>query len=151
MHETCSLVVEEFQAAQAATSSIFLGVILALLNRNIGASGQLAQGFREWQVLVGHYESHCVSSLTTTKAAIRLPTRADVERGGLFVVKGTVSLEISTCPLQIEAVGRDKLDDVRRSEDLLNGFIGDARHRGRIVAWHGGLPNHQTRRNCEEM
>ena len=135
MQEARGLIVEEFESAQPSTPSVFLRIEFAFFDRYVGTSGQFTQSFRERQVFVCHDEPHGISSFSATEAAVGLPPGTDVERRSLFVVERAVSLEVSACPFQVEPVGCDKFYNVRSAEDLLNGFIGDAWHLFRTLAW----------------
>ena len=151
VHEAGSLVVEELEAAEVTSSTVFLRVVLCLLNGDIGPRGQLVKSLREGEVFVGHHESHRIPALAAAKAAIGLSAGADIKGGSLFVVKGTVGFEVGARPLEIQPVGRNEVHDVGRAEDLLDDFIWDAGHRHVILADPGRLPIHLGGDECEEM
>ena len=66
-------------------------------------------------------------------------------------MKRAVGFEVRACPLEVEPIGCNEVYDVGRTEDLLDNFIWDARHRQPILAGPGRLPIHLGGRECEEM
>ena len=120
-------VVEFFDPRDAAADFVGFGVEYVLDYGNAGALCEFLNGFDEGDVFVVHHEAHCVAALFTSEAVIELLGGADIEGGGLFVVKRAVAFVIASGPFEWE-IGTDQVHDVSGIEDLFNGFFRNAAH-----------------------
>jgi len=68
----------------------------------MGAIGQAAQGLHEINVFIFANEGENVAPLVAAEAMKKLALRADVEAGGLFLVKGARAVKLA--PLRLSGM-----------------------------------------------
>ena len=94
---------------------------------NAGETCQLLDGVNKFEAFVLHEETHGRPVRLAAEAMVELLGWAYIEGRSLFIVKRAVCLVTTTSSLE-RNIRAYQIDDVSRSEDLLNRFLWNQAH-----------------------